>query len=68
MMRRVIGLAGVSDIRGIEDVHDRTVAASLALNIGQALIFERESLRTIEDLVEVATACEPVVPWPADKG
>lgn len=67
MMRRVIGLAGVADIRGIEDPHDRTIAASLALNIAQALIFERESLRTIEDLVEIATACEPTVPWPAEK-
>ncbi len=63
MMRRVIGLAGVADIRGIEDVHDRAIAGSLALNIGQALIMGREEIRTIEDLVEVATACKPTYPW-----
>lgn len=59
MMRRVIGLAGVADIRGIEDVQDRTIAASLALNIGVALIKQRHQLQTIHDLVEIATACHP---------
>ncbi|MBN1963691.1 MAG: S-methyl-5-thioribose kinase [Anaerolineae bacterium] len=63
MMRRVIGLAGVEDIRGIADVDERAIAGSLALNIGQALIKGREQLRTIEDLVEVATACQPTYPW-----
>ena len=38
MMRRVIGLAGVEDIRGIADVDERAIAGSLGLNIGQALI------------------------------
>lgn len=63
MMRRVIGLAGVEDIRGIEDVHERAIAGSLGLNIGQALIMQREQIRTIEELVEVATACKPTYPW-----
>jgi 5-methylthioribose kinase len=63
MMRRVIGLAGVSDIRGIEDVHQRAIAGSLALNIGVALIKRRREIRTIEDLVEIATACRPTYPW-----
>ncbi len=63
MMRRIIGLAGVEDIRGIEDVEERSIAASLALNIGRALLLEREQMRTIEDLVEVATACKPTYPW-----
>jgi len=63
MMRRVIGLAGVADIRGIEDVHQRAVAGSLALNIGVALIKRRREMRTIEDLVEIATACRPTYPW-----
>lgn len=65
MMRRVIGLAGVEDIRGIEDVDERAMAGSLALNIGQALIMGREDMRAIEDLVEVATACQPTYPWTA---
>lgn len=63
MMRRIIGLAGVEDIRGIQDPEERTIAASLALNIGRALLLEREKMRTIEDLVEVATACRPTYPW-----
>jgi 5-methylthioribose kinase len=63
MMRRVIGLAGVEDIRGIEDVDDRSVAASLALNMAQALIMGRAELQQIEELVEVAVACQPSYPW-----
>ena len=41
MMRRVIGLAGVEDIRGIADVDERAIAGSLGLNIGQALLKNR---------------------------
>jgi 5-methylthioribose kinase len=63
MMRRVIGLAGVEDVRGIADVDERAIAGSLGLNIGQALIMEREQLHTIEELVEVATDCRPTYPW-----
>jgi 5-methylthioribose kinase len=63
MMRRVIGLAGVEDIRGIENVDDRSFAASLALNIGQTLIMNRKHFTTIEDLVEAATGCKPTYPW-----
>ncbi len=63
MMRRVIGLAGVEDIRGIENVEERSIAASLALNIARALIMQRRDLRSIEQLVEVATGCRPAYPW-----
>jgi len=63
MMRRVIGLAGVEDIRGIENIADRSVAASLALNMAYALIMQRQGLRSIEELVEVAVACQPRYPW-----
>jgi 5-methylthioribose kinase len=63
MMRRVIGLAGVADIRGIEDVHERAVAGSLALNMAVALIKGRESLTRIEELVELAEGCRPAYPW-----
>lgn len=63
MMRRVIGLAGVVDIRGIEDVTDKSIAASLALNIGQALIMNRHEVRRIEDIVEIATGEKPTYPW-----
>lgn len=63
MMRRVIGLAGVEDIRGIENVDDRAVAGSLALNIAQALIMNRKHFTAIEELVEAAVACKPTYPW-----
>lgn len=63
MMRRVIGLAGVEDIRGIEDVHERAIAGSLALNIGRTLIMQRGDFRTIEDLVDAVTGCRPMYPW-----
>jgi 5-methylthioribose kinase len=63
MMRRVIGLAGVEDIRGIEDVHARSVAASLALNMAQAVLLGRQELYRIEELVETAVACKPNYPF-----
>jgi 5-methylthioribose kinase len=63
MLRRVIGLAGVADIRGIEDVHERAIAGSLALHMGVALLKRRRELQTIEDLVAVATECRPTYPW-----
>jgi len=63
MMRRVIGLAGVEDIRGIENVEERSIAASLALNMARALIMQRGDLRTIEQMVEIATGCRPAYPW-----
>ncbi|MCC7445852.1 MAG: S-methyl-5-thioribose kinase [Anaerolineae bacterium] len=63
MMRRIIGLAGVVDIRGIENVEDKSIAASLSLNMAKALLMQRRDLRTIEQLVEVATAARPTYPW-----
>jgi 5-methylthioribose kinase len=63
MMRRVIGLAGVEDIRGIEDVDERAIAGSLGLNIGQTLIKNRTQFHAIEELVEAATGCRPTYPW-----
>ncbi len=63
MMRRVIGLAGVEDIRGIEDVHERAIAGSLALNIAQTLIMNRHDIHTIADLVQMTASCRPSYPW-----
>jgi 5-methylthioribose kinase len=63
MLRRVIGLAGVVDIRGIEDATDKSIAASLALNIGQALIMGRHDIHSIYDVVEIATSQKPTYPW-----
>lgn len=63
MMRRVIGLAGVEDIRGIEDVHERAIAGSLALNIAVPLLMQRGSITRIEDIVELATAQRATYPY-----
>jgi 5-methylthioribose kinase len=62
MLRRVIGLAGVADIRGIENVTDRSIAASLALNIGQTLIKQRRAIKTIEALVDTARQQQSTYP------
>jgi 5-methylthioribose kinase len=63
MMRRIIGLAGVEDIRGIEDVTDKSIAASLSLNMAVALIKGRHQISRIEEVMEIATACRPAYPW-----
>ncbi len=63
MMRRVIGLAGVEDIRGIENVDERAIAGSLALNIAQVLLMNRKQITTIEEVVEAATGAKPTYPW-----
>lgn len=64
MMRRVIGLAGVEDIRGIADTEHKSIAASLALNMGRAMLMNRETFTTVEQLVERVTAERPSYPWP----
>lgn len=63
MMRRVIGLAGVADIRGIEDVEEKSIAASLALNMGRALMMNRHEITQIEHFNEIVTAETPSYPW-----
>jgi 5-methylthioribose kinase len=63
MLRRIIGLAGVADIRTIEDVTDKSIAASLALNIGVALMKRRREIQTIGDLVAIATEQTPNYPY-----
>ena len=63
VMRRVIGLAGVEDIRGIEDVEKKSIAASLALNMGRTMLMQHDTFNTIEEIVETVTACTPSYPW-----
>jgi 5-methylthioribose kinase len=59
MYRRVIGLAGVEDIRGIEDVNAKTVAATVAMNMGHVLLMQRDSFGTIEALMDAVEAVKP---------
>ena len=50
--RRVFGIAGVEDIRGIENSQKRQKAELLALNIGKELILNYTYINNIEELIE----------------
>ena len=50
--RRVFGIAGVEDIRGIEDRQKRKEAELMALKIGKYLILNYESIKYVDDLLE----------------
>ncbi len=51
IMRRQLGIAGVEDIRGIEDSVNREKANRLALKIGEKFIKEYKNIKTIEDVI-----------------
>jgi 5-methylthioribose kinase len=53
--RRVFGIAGVEDIRGIEDSLKRQKAELMALQIGKELILNHESIHTVEALLKIVT-------------
>jgi 5-methylthioribose kinase len=50
MMRRIIGLAHVSDLETIIDPNLRAKGEKLALRVGQTLVLERRQLREINDM------------------
>jgi 5-methylthioribose kinase len=50
MMRRIIGLAHVSDLETITDPNLRVKGEKLALRVGQTLVLERRQLREINDM------------------
>ena len=49
--RRVFGIAGVEDIRGIEDKNKRKEAEMMALSVGKDLILNYESIIDIDGLL-----------------
>ena len=51
MARRVFGIAGVEDIRGIEDTNKRKEAELMALRVGKSLILNYESIKDIDALL-----------------
>ena len=51
--RRVFGIAGVEDIRGIEDKQKRKEAELMALSIGKSLILNYQEIKTIDELIEL---------------
>ena len=51
MARRTIGIAGVADIRGIEDVATRSTLEIFNLKLSKRLMEQRNELSTIDDLL-----------------
>ena len=49
--RRVFGIAGVEDIRGIEDELKRKEAELMALDIGKSLILNYKNITSIDELI-----------------
>lgn len=56
IMRRQLGIAGVEDIRGIEDAALREKANRLALQIGEKFIKNHTNITQIEDILELLKA------------
>lgn len=56
IMRRQLGIAGVEDIRGIEDAKMREKANRLALKIGERFIKEYKNITSIEDIIKIIKA------------
>lgn len=63
MMRRILGLAHVYDLESIPDPEARAVCESMALNIGQAWIMNRQQVTTINDLLTMVTSGRPSYPY-----
>lgn len=63
MMRRILGLAHVYDLESIPDPEARAVCESMALNIGQAWIMNRQQVTTINDLLTMVTSGQPSYPY-----
>lgn len=53
MARRVYGVAGVEEIRGIEDLTLRHEAEALALKISRAFVMEYDKIETTDEIVEM---------------
>lgn len=53
MARRVFGVAGVEDIRGIEDKGLRQKAESMAINIAKDFVLKYNSINEMEDIINI---------------
>jgi 5-methylthioribose kinase len=53
MARRVYGVAGVQEIRGIKDSTLRAEAEALALKIARELVMNYEKIQTIDEVLEI---------------
>ena len=55
MARRTVGIAGVADIRGIEDLDVRSKLEIANLTLSKKLMAQRSSLSTIDDLLALTS-------------
>ena len=53
MARRVFGVAGASEIRGIQDKKLRADAEKLALKIAREFVMKYEKIQTIDEILEI---------------
>ncbi len=53
MTRRMFGIAGVADIREIEDLKIRDEAIRLTLNISKRFVKEHKNIKTKEDIINI---------------
>ena len=58
MARRTLSIAGVADIRDIEDVEVRADLEIKNLELSMALMRERTSIESIDDLVSVVRSLD----------
>ena len=60
MMRRIFGLAKVADIADIEDLKERARIERMTLQLGKTLVTQRDQIKTIEEVVELAKTISPL--------
>jgi len=53
MARRVFGVAGVEDIRGIKDKKLRDEAESMAIEIAREFVIKYDSINSVEEVLEI---------------
>lgn len=58
LCRRIIGIAHVKDITGIQDAEKRAAAERICIAAGKRFIMERESVKTGSDFLVIAKDCE----------
>lgn len=59
MIRRILGLAKVSDIADIEDLDARAAVERMGLRMGKELIKNHAQYATIESVIDLATGISP---------
>lgn len=60
LVRRILGMAHVKDINGIEDVNKRARAEKICLLAGKNFILNRTVIKTGKDFIEVVKSAESI--------